>query len=139
MFTLETRIHRPDSIELAGAAGREVVLTFVLVRAVEGPSGEVHVGSGPPLSEAELSLIEERARALIKQHWTPAGAGPACLTVRELEVLKLIAAGRRNHQIAEDLVISLHTVARHVSNIFCKTGVANRAEAATFAARYGLT
>ena len=60
------------------------------------------------------------------------------LSQRELEVLRLIAAGRTNRQIAEELVISLYTVARHVSNIFDKTGVSNRAEAVTFAHNQGV-
>ncbi len=63
---------------------------------------------------------------------------PDGLTERELEVLRLIAAGKRNKEIAEELFISPNTVLRHVSNIFAKTGVANRAEAATYAARHGL-
>jgi DNA-binding CsgD family transcriptional regulator len=63
---------------------------------------------------------------------------PDGLSEREVEVLRLIAAGKTNQEIAEALVISLNTVARHVSNIFDKTGAANRAEAATYAARQGL-
>ncbi|HEV8165348.1 MAG TPA: helix-turn-helix transcriptional regulator, partial [Actinomycetota bacterium] len=55
---------------------------------------------------------------------------PAGLTVREVEVLRLIAAGHSNWAIAEALFISPNTVLHHVSNIFTKTGVANRAEAA---------
>lgn len=65
-------------------------------------------------------------------------AYPGGLTKREVEVLRLIASGRSNQQIADELVISLNTVIRHVSNIFAKTGVANRAEAATYASRHGL-
>jgi DNA-binding NarL/FixJ family response regulator len=65
-------------------------------------------------------------------------AYPDGLTQREVEVLRLIAAGRSNPDIAAELVISLNTVARHVSNIFSKTGAANRAEAATYAYRHGL-
>jgi DNA-binding NarL/FixJ family response regulator len=61
------------------------------------------------------------------------------LSRREVEVLRLIAAGRTNHQISDELFISVHTVGRHVSNIFAKTGVANRAEAATYGHRHGLT
>ncbi|MGD9891978.1 MAG: response regulator transcription factor [Dehalococcoidia bacterium] len=49
-----------------------------------------------------------------------------------------MAAGKSNRAIAEWLVLSPHTVTRHVSNIFDKTGAANRAEAATYAARHGL-
>jgi DNA-binding CsgD family transcriptional regulator len=63
---------------------------------------------------------------------------PAGLTTREVEVLRLIAAGRSNRAIAEALFISPNTVLHHVSNIFAKTGVANRAEAAAYATRQGL-
>lgn len=68
----------------------------------------------------------------------PPAPYPNGLSSREVEVLRHIAAGRSNRQIANDLVISLNTVARHVSNIFGKTGVANRAEAASYAHRRGL-
>jgi DNA-binding NarL/FixJ family response regulator len=60
------------------------------------------------------------------------------LIERELEVLRLIAAGKSNQQIADELVISLNTVRRHVSNIFDKTGVANRAQAAMYARDHGI-
>jgi DNA-binding CsgD family transcriptional regulator len=63
---------------------------------------------------------------------------PDRLSAREVEVLRLIAGGKSNREIAAMLFISLNTVARHVSNIFAKTGAANRAEAATYAARHGL-
>jgi pimeloyl-ACP methyl ester carboxylesterase/DNA-binding CsgD family transcriptional regulator len=65
-------------------------------------------------------------------------ANPDGLTEREVQVLRLIAVGATNQEIADQLSISLNTVARHVSNIFDKTGVANRAEAATYAGRNGL-
>ena len=55
------------------------------------------------------------------------------LTPRELEVLRLIAAGKSNRAIAADLVISEHTVARHVQNIFAKLGLRSRTAAAAFA------
>ena len=63
---------------------------------------------------------------------------PAGLTERELEVLRHIAAGRSNQQIADTLVISLNTVLRHVSHILAKTGSDNRTQAAQFATRHGL-
>jgi DNA-binding NarL/FixJ family response regulator len=63
---------------------------------------------------------------------------PGGLSAREVEVLRLVAAGRSNQQIADELVISLNTVIHHVSNIFAKTNAANRTEAASFATRYGL-
>ena len=54
-------------------------------------------------------------------------------------VLRLIAAGKTNLEIAEDLVIAEGTARRHVANIYEKIGVANRAQAATYAAQHGLT
>jgi DNA-binding CsgD family transcriptional regulator/pimeloyl-ACP methyl ester carboxylesterase len=55
------------------------------------------------------------------------------LTSRELEVLRLLAAGKTNRQIAGTLFISLNTVSHHLRNIFAKTRSANRTEAAAFA------
>jgi DNA-binding CsgD family transcriptional regulator len=63
---------------------------------------------------------------------------PNGLSDREVEVLRLIVAGMTNQQIGDELLISLNTVARHVSNIFAKAGVANRAEAASYAHQQGL-
>ena|SRR5215467_11919834 len=51
------------------------------------------------------------------------------LSVRELEVLHLIAIGDSNYEIAEQLVLAVSTVKRHVSNIFSKLGVTNRTQA----------
>lgn len=62
----------------------------------------------------------------------------AALTRRELEVLRLLATGSTNRQIAERLVLSVHTVERHVNNVYRKLGVRNRAEAAMLAVRRGL-
>jgi DNA-binding NarL/FixJ family response regulator len=60
------------------------------------------------------------------------------LSAREIEVLRLLAAGRSNAQIADELVISQNTVIRHVSNIFAKTGAANRAQATAYAKDHGI-
>jgi ATP/maltotriose-dependent transcriptional regulator MalT len=60
------------------------------------------------------------------------------LTAREVEVLRQIARGRSNREIASSLVISERTVARHVQNIFAKLGVSSRASASVFAAEHGL-
>ena len=65
-------------------------------------------------------------------------ATPDNLTTRELEVLRLMAIGRGNADIALVLEISLNTAARHVHNILTKTGCANRTEAAGYAVRHGL-
>ena len=65
-------------------------------------------------------------------------AYPAGLTEREIDVIRLIAAGRTDREIAEELIIAVRTVTTHVANILNKTGAANRAEAASFATRHGL-
>ena len=87
-----------------------------------------------------IQRLGERALALRTQALRPAApAWPAELTGREVEVLRLIADGRSNRAIAEALFISPNTVLHHVSSIFAKTGVTNRAEAAAYAIRQGLT
>ena len=60
------------------------------------------------------------------------------LTRRELEVLKLLAIGKYNKEVAEELEISERTVKNHVSNIFKKIGVTDRTQAAVFAIRNNL-
>jgi DNA-binding NarL/FixJ family response regulator len=60
------------------------------------------------------------------------------LTARELEVLRLVAVGKSNRQIAADLVVSEHTVARHLQNIRGKLGVPSRTAAAAFAFEHDL-
>jgi pimeloyl-ACP methyl ester carboxylesterase/DNA-binding CsgD family transcriptional regulator len=62
----------------------------------------------------------------------------ADLSVREVEVLRLLAGGRSNAQIADALVISPSTVAKHVTSILAKTESANRTEAGAYAHRHGL-
>jgi NarL family two-component system response regulator LiaR len=60
------------------------------------------------------------------------------LTEREMEVLKLVAQGHSNQEIAEKLVLSERTVRTHVSNILSKLHLANRTQAALYALREGL-
>jgi DNA-binding CsgD family transcriptional regulator len=67
----------------------------------------------------------------------PASA-PAGLTPREVEVLRLVATGRTNPEIAAGLVLSEKTVARHLSNIFSKLEVGSRTAAAAYAYEHGL-
>ena len=60
------------------------------------------------------------------------------LTGRELEVLRLLAAGRSNQRIAHDLVVALDTVKKHVTHVLGKLGAANRTEAVARARDLGL-
>lgn len=75
-----------------------------------------------------------RASALLG---TSPGA-PGGLSPREIEVLRLVAAGATNRRIADELVLSEHTVARHLNNIFAKLGVSSRASATAFACTHHL-
>lgn len=106
--------------------GGQVVLFDDSSGGIDAPDGE-----DPPVVAAMQRFLDGLPDAEAKP-W------PQLLSVRELEVLRLVAAGRSNQQIADELVISLNTVARHVSNIFDKTGAANRAEATSYAHRHGL-
>ena len=63
---------------------------------------------------------------------------PAGLTAREAEVLRLVAAGKTNRDIAVELVLSVHTVGRHLQNIFAKLGVSTRAAATAYAFEHDL-
>jgi HD-GYP domain-containing protein (c-di-GMP phosphodiesterase class II) len=64
--------------------------------------------------------------------------GPAGLTTREIQVLRLVARGMSNKQIATQLVITPKTAANHVEHIYAKIGVSNRAAASLFAMQHGL-
>jgi pimeloyl-ACP methyl ester carboxylesterase len=64
---------------------------------------------------------------------------PDHLTAREVEVLRLIAAGRTNREISNELVLSMRTVARHITNIYGKIGARGKADATAYAIHHGLT
>ncbi len=68
----------------------------------------------------------------------PQGEPPTALSAREREVLMHLAAGRTNRQIAEMLMVSPHTVARHVEHIYAKLGVTNRTAATAYAYEHHL-
>ena len=76
-----------------------------------------------------------RVEALIP---SPGRSGAHGLTARELEVLRLVAAGKTNREIASALVISERTVARHLQNIFAKLRVSSRTAAGAFAFEHDL-
>jgi LuxR family transcriptional regulator, maltose regulon positive regulatory protein len=149
------------------AAGEHQASLTVLAEALAmaRPEGYVRVfaDEGPPMAALLRSLIGARQRAR-----GPGSAAPATehlhrvirafgsakaradqttpavtgliepLTDRELEVLRLLAAGRRNRDIAQELVVTLETVKKHTSHIFAKLDAANRTEAVAHARRLGL-
>jgi HD-GYP domain-containing protein (c-di-GMP phosphodiesterase class II)/DNA-binding CsgD family transcriptional regulator len=102
----------------------------------------------PALSRAEaarvfssLPLDRDAVRAVLTAADMPAvplPKLPASLTERELDVLRLLAAGRTKREIASDLFISSSTVHTHAIHIYAKCGVSTRAALAMFAMRHGL-
>ena len=91
------------------------------------------VHRGEPILHPSVAarLMREVAAAEPRAHRTD-------LTARELEVLRLVAAGRSNKEIAHDLSVAEKTVKTHVSNVLSKLGVADRTQAAVYAVQHGL-
>jgi len=86
-----------------------------------------------PLMERVIATKQRAASQPDRAPEYPDGLSP-----REIEVLRLVAAGKSNREIAEELIITLRTVANHVANIMNKTNTANRTEAATYASQHQL-
>jgi NarL family two-component system response regulator LiaR len=94
------------------------------------------------VNRGEPSLGPEIARKVLSEIRKPAPGEqptPDPLTDRELQVLKLVAQGKSNKEIASELNISLHTVRTHVNRIFKKLHLANRVQATLYALREGVS
>lgn len=119
---------------------------YELGRGVQGyiARAENHLKQALKLYE-EMDMTDAAERVLSRlqtlsqrQHGSSAQSLPADLTEREAEVLLLVARGRRNSQIAQELGLSAKTVANHLTHIFTKTGSENRAAATAFAIHHSL-
>ena len=114
-----------EDIHRAIAAGASTyLLKDTLADDLPGIVREVHAGQHT-LPADVAARLQQRA------------AHPT-LTSREIEVIKLVAAGRRDKEIAVALSISAHTVRVHMKNIFTKLGVSDRTEAMSLAIRRGI-
>ena len=135
-----------DTLRRAGALWRDLRLPYEGARA-RVLYGLALRGNGDE-SDGELELRAavaafDRLGAVPDRDATAAllageTALPGGLTAREVEVLRLVAAGKSNREIAADLVISEHTVARHLQNMFAKLGVSSRSGATAFAFEHDL-
>ncbi|MFF9278478.1 helix-turn-helix transcriptional regulator [Streptomyces griseosporeus] len=133
------RVRRRLAVALLADGGDdERARATELLRLAQAVAG--HLGARP-LADA-VALVAQRARLSLTAAACPKPAADPMeslgLTSREHDVLRLVAAGRTNRQIAEELFISPKTASVHVSNILAKLGVAGRGEAAAVAHRLGL-
>ena len=112
-----------QAVEVAHLAGAQIVL-------LDGSNALGDANQGIRAIEAFLAGLPSERPVL--------GNRLVGLSSRELDVLRLVAAGRSNPQIADELVISLNTARKHVGNILGKTGTGNRTEAAGYARDHGL-
>ena len=87
-------------------------------------------------ADGQVQLAPEAAVRLMREVRAP--ESPETLTERETEVLKLVARGKANKQIAHELFVGEKTVKAHVSSILAKLGVQSRTQAALYALRIGL-
>ncbi len=102
------------------------------------------------LGDQDAAVVELRAAGATFEHLgalpdtavlpepLPPAEAAHDLTARECDVLRLVAGGGTNRDIAGALVISQHTVARHLQNIFAKLGVSSRAAATAYAYEHGI-
>jgi DNA-binding CsgD family transcriptional regulator len=86
----------------------------------------------------QLGAARDAAHVAKLSRRTPAVRVPGGLTLREVQVLRLVATGATNRSIAADLFLSEKTVARHIANIFTKLGISSRAAATAYAYEHRL-
>jgi DNA-binding NarL/FixJ family response regulator len=92
----------------------------------------------PAIQQRLVTAVLDHAHATSATAAVPSSDPPDELTPRELEVLKLIASGLSNQEIADTLVLSNATVKTHINRIFYKTGARDRAQAVRYAYQHGL-
>ena len=99
------------------------------------------IGASSRPNPADTSETQERLvppQPKTKANVAPDSLDAASLTNREIEVLRLIATGATNREVADSLVISEGTVKNHLSNIFSRLGLRDRTQAVMFAREHGL-
>ena len=131
-------LHRREDRAIPFACGRELAALVPDARLV-ALDGDVHppwLGDADAVLTAVTRFLDVHERRAARRAAGPADDG--LLSAREVEVLRLVADGLSNREIAERLIVSPHTVHRHVANIRLKLDQPSRAAAAAHAARLGL-
>jgi DNA-binding NarL/FixJ family response regulator len=126
------------SLEVPYEAARSRVLMAQACRALgDADSAQLELDTARAAFAQLGALPDVRRVDSLSTQDTPPAPG-SLLTPRELEVLRLVAAGNTNRAIAETLVLSEKTVARHVSNIFARLGISSRSAATAYAYEHKL-
>lgn len=133
-FTVASSDADVEAVIRAGACGFLVKDAPIddVVRAVRAAAG-----GAPWLSSRAAEALMDHLRR-VKEEPVPDDDPVSQLSPRELDVLRLIARGMENAQIAEELSISPRTAKNHVSSVLTKLGVFNRVQAAVYAVRQGV-
>ena len=136
----------------ACAAPYERALTLLALAELRGTTGQgaeaqdlldaaraicASLGAQPALARA-AALAARLAGAPLAPPSKPACRSPNGLTAREMEVLRLLAGGQTNQEIAANLVLSARTVERHIANLYRKIAARGRADATAYALRHNL-
>jgi DNA-binding CsgD family transcriptional regulator len=141
LFELQRALATWQTIEAPYEAARvRVLVAEACVRLGDDDTAELELDAADRVFR-ELRAVPARRRLEAIQARRTTGTLstlPGGLTPRELEVIRLVAAGKTNRAIAADLVISEKTVARHVSNIFTKLDLSSRSAATAYAYEHGL-
>jgi ATP/maltotriose-dependent transcriptional regulator MalT len=117
------------------AARSRILVGLASLRIGDLDTAQVEIGAARTVLEQLGAVTELRTLA---QQDSAVGEEDSVLTPRELEVLRLVAAGKSNRAIAADLVLSDKTVARHIANIFVKLDISSRSAATAYAFQHDL-
>ena len=131
------------ALRAAGKAWRDLHAPYEVARARFQLALAYRANGDPDAADLELDGARATFTSLgasvdLARIEPVAPAPPRVLTERECEVLRLVAAGKTNREIAAELVLSEHTVSRHLQNIFMKLGVTSRAAATAYAYEHHL-
>ena len=128
-------LHRRGDRAVPISAGQTVAALIPNARFVALDGDTIHPAAG---SADILRLVDEFLAEAPASAGSTTSADVSVLTPRETEVLRLIASGKTSSEISAELVLSIRTVGRHITNIYNKIGARTRADATAYAIRHRL-